>query len=125
MMKPRLIRRISSSQGSVTTAGRTEVYRQVLDPAVARVIAAYMRKTVTGGTASRAAVRGYRVCGKTGSAEVSDNKEVETNAWFTGFIDDEDHPYAISVVIEKGGAGSRMPSELAAKALERAVTYIG
>ncbi|MBQ3424354.1 MAG: hypothetical protein IJH38_04060, partial [Clostridia bacterium] len=67
----------------------------------------------------------FRVCGKTGSAEVSDNKEVETNAWFTGFIDDEDHPYAISVVIEKGGAGARMPSELAAKALERAVTYIG
>ena len=74
---------------------------------------------------TRAAIPGYAVCGKTGSAEVSDNKEVETNAWFTGFIQDDDHPYAIAVVIEGGGAGARMPSELAAKALKKAVEYVG
>jgi len=70
-------------------------------------------------------VRGYTVCGKTGSAEISDDKSVETNAWFTGFIYDEAHPYAISVVIEGGGAGARMPSELAARALEKAIEQVG
>ena len=63
--------------------------------------------------------------GKTGSAEVSDDKSVETNAWVTGFVYDDAHPYAISVVIEGGGAGARMPSELAAKALKKAVEYVG
>jgi peptidoglycan glycosyltransferase len=84
-----------------------------------------MRETVKSGTATRAAVKGLDVCGKTGSAEVSDDKTVETNAWFTGFICDEAHPYAIAVVIEGGGAGARMPSELAAKALKKTIEYVG
>ena len=60
------------------------------------------------GTAKRAAIKGLSVCGKTGSAEVSDDKSVETNAWFTGFIYDEAHPYAIAVVIEKAGSGGAL-----------------
>ena len=97
----------------------------MLDPQTAGIIADFMYQTVEDGTAARAAIKGYRVCGKTGSAEVSDNKAVETNAWFTGFIQDDAHPYAIAVVIEGGGAGARMPSELAARALKKAVEYVG
>ena len=125
MMKPWLIRRITGTQGATTSSGAPEVYRRVLDPSAADVIAGYMYDTVKSGTATRAAIKGYTVCGKTGSAEVSDNKAVETNAWFTGFLYDDDHPYAIAVVIEGGGAGARMPSELAAKALKKAVEYVG
>ena len=125
LMKPMLIERIVSTQGATTSAGAPEVYRRVLSPAVADVIAGYMRETVESGTATRAAISGLTVCGKTGSAQVSDDKTVETNAWFTGFIQDENHPYAIAVVIEGGGAGARMPSELAAKALKKSVGYVG
>ena len=125
MMKPLLIQRIANTQGAATATGKSEVYRQVLDPQTAGVIADFMYQTVESGTATRAAISGLRVCGKTGSAEVSDNKEVETNAWFTGFIQDDAHPYAIAVVIEGGGAGARMPSELAARALKKAVEYVG
>ena len=125
MMKPLLISRVVNAQGAATTTGKSEVYRQVLDPQTAGIIADFMYQTVEDGTAARAAIKGYRVCGKTGSAEVSDNKAVETNAWFTGFIQDDAHPYAIAVVIEGGGAGARMPSELAARALKKAVEYVG
>ena len=125
MMKPWLIKRIASAQGATSETGATAAYRQVLSAAVADTIAGYMYETVESGTATRAAIQGYAVCGKTGSAEVSDDKSVETNAWFTGFIRDEAHPYAISVVIEGGGAGARMPSELASKALKKAIEYVG
>ena len=125
MMKPWLIKRIANSLGATASTGAPQAYRQVLSESAASVIAGYMYETVQSGTATRAAVKGYTVCGKTGSAEVSDDKTVETNAWFTGFIYDEAHPYAISVVIEGGGAGARMPSELASKALKKAIEYVG
>ena len=125
MMKPWLIQRIRSSMGKTTATGAPAAYRQVLSESVASKIAEYMYETVQSGTATRAAIKGYTVGGKTGSAEVSNDKTVETNAWFTGFIYDEAHPYAISVVIEGGGAGARMPSELAAKALKKAIEYVG
>ena len=125
MMKPWLIDSITNSLGAATSAGTPGAYRQVLSESVAGKIAEYMYETVQSGTATRAAIKGYNVCGKTGSAEVSDDKTVETNAWFTGFVYDDLHPYAISVVIEGGGAGARMPSELAAKALKKAIEYVG
>ena len=125
MMKPWLIQRVANSQGATTATGAPSEYRRVLSANAADTIANYMEETVRSGTASRAAVGGYTVCGKTGSAQVSDDKTVETNAWFTGFIRDEAHPYAIAVVIEGGGAGARMPSELAAKALEKTVECVG
>ena len=125
MMKPMLVRKIVNSVGVSTAVGQSTVYRQVMDAGVAGTVAEYMYETVRDGTATRAQVEGYTVCGKTGSAEVSDDKSVETNAWFTGFIYDDAHPYAISVVIEGGGAGARMPSELAGKALELAVRMVG
>ena len=125
MMKPWLIRRVANALGAVSAAGAPEAYRRVLDGAAADAIAEYMYETVRGGTAARAAIDGITVCGKTGSAEVSNDKTVETNAWFTGFIHEDAHPYAIAVVVEGGGAGARMPSELAARALKKAVEYVG
>jgi peptidoglycan glycosyltransferase len=125
MMKPWLIEKITNSLGAATTTAAPTAYRKVLSESVAGKIAEYMYETVQSGTATRAAIKGLRVCGKTGSAEVSDNKEVETNAWFTGFIQDDEHPYAIAVVIEGGGAGARMPSELAARALKKTIEYVG
>lgn len=125
MMKPMLIEKVVNSLGASVAVGQPAPYRQVLDPAVAGKIAEYMYETVQSGTATRARVGNYTVCGKTGSAEVSDDKTVETNAWFTGFVYDDAHPYAISIVIEGGGAGARMPSELASRSLERAIALVG
>ena len=45
---------------------------------------------------------GLVMCGKSGTAEVGDGTN---NSWFTGFLDDEEHPYAFVVLIEKGGYG--------------------
>ena len=125
MMKPMLVERITNSLGAATTVGQPTAYRQVLSESVASKIAEYMYETVQSGTATRAQIRNYTVCGKTGSAQISDDKNVETNAWFTGFVYDDAHPYAIAVVIEGGGAGARMPSELAARALKKAMEFVG
>lgn len=125
MMKPMLIGKVVNSLGVNTAVGQSAAYRQVLSEAVAGKIAEYMYETVQSGTATRAKVKDYPVCGKTGSAEISDDKTIETNAWFTGFIYDEAHPYAVSIVIEGGGAGARMPSELASKSLKAAIDYVG
>ena len=80
-----------------------------------------MKATVEGGTGSRAAIDGYTVCGKTGSAEISDDKSVETHAWFVGYITNDNAPYAISVVVENGGSGGGVAAPLARKTLQKAI----
>ncbi|MBQ3575531.1 MAG: peptidoglycan glycosyltransferase, partial [Clostridia bacterium] len=125
MMQPYLVKDITTPLGQNTKHGAPAVYRRVMSENTANIIAEYMYETVKSGTAGKAAISGLTVCGKTGSAETSNDKEKATNAWYTGFIYDDSHPYAISVVIEEGGAGGNMAAELASASLRKAVEYVG
>ena len=121
MMKPYLIEKVMSSSGAIIKTGQPESYRQVMSPEVAGTVASYMYEAVQTGTAKKAAISGYTVCGKTGSAETSDDKTIETNAWYAGFVYDDAHPYAVAVVIEKAGAGGTQAAPIAAQALAKAI----
>lgn len=55
---------------------------------------------------------------KSGTAEVGDGT---SHSWFTGFLNDADHPYAFVVVIEHGGGGLANAGALANTLLQAAV----
>lgn len=59
---------------------------------------------------------GLAVCGKTGTAEVGGGKS--PHAWFAGFSQKSDFPYAFVVVVENGGGGYRAAAPVAAKVLQ-------
>lgn len=61
---------------------------------------------------------GLSLCAKSGTAEVGDGT---SHAWFTGFLDDEEHPYAFCVVIENGGGGLSNAGTVANTVLQAAV----
>ncbi len=61
---------------------------------------------------------GLKLCAKSGTAEVGDGT---SHAWFTGFLDDEAHPYAFVVLIENGGSGARSAGPLANTVLQKAI----
>ena len=62
---------------------------------------------------------GLTVCGKTGTAEVGE--DVPSHAWFTGFLIDEEHPYAFIVFVENGGGGLSVATPIANTVLQAAV----
>ena len=55
------------------------------------------------------------VCGKSGTAEVDNG---EPNAWFVGFLDDPENPYAFVVLVENGGSGTSVAGSVANKVLQ-------
>ena len=64
---------------------------------------------------------GLKMCGKTGSAEVSNGK---SHAWFTGFSADTSFPYAIVVCLENGGIGYNDAIPAANKTLQALVSAL-
>ncbi|MDR1261955.1 MAG: hypothetical protein LBK46_00540 [Oscillospiraceae bacterium] len=120
MMEPKLLDRASSTASGGLPVG-SSVYRKVLDDSRASILKEAMVAAVQVGTASQASIEGYRIGGKTGSAEVSSDKTVPTHAWFTGFIDDPEHPLAICVLIEGGGSGAIAAAPLAQDILREAI----
>ena len=56
------------------------------------------------------------LCAKSGTAEVGGGKA--PNSWFTGFLRNEDAPYAFVVVVEEGGSGAQTAGSVAAAVLD-------
>lgn len=121
IMEPKLMREVIDTNGNVLKSLKSETYKTWLLPDEAEFLKECMRLTVKEGTGAAAAVSGLTVCGKTGTAEVSSNKDIKPHAWFTGFIEDESDPYAVCIVIENGGGGGTAAAPAASKILSETV----
>ncbi len=64
--------------------------------------------------------KGLNLCAKSGTAQI-DKVDEHNTAWFVGFMDDEEHPYAFVVVAEKGNSGSKTAGPMANKVLQAVV----
>lgn len=114
MMEPRLLMSVETAAGSVRPLYQPKVYRTALSAKHAATLQSYMRDVVTSGTGTRAAVPGLTVCGKTGSAESSLAGSDVTYGWFIGYIENDDLPYAVSILVEsiedgEGGGSTAAP----------------
>ncbi len=114
MMEPTLLRQATTPSGSIRAAFESRVYRTALSARTAATLQEYMRAVVTSGTGTRAAVSGLTICGKTGSAESSRNGRDVTHGLFIGYIDSDELPFAVCVVVEdivdgEGGGSTAAP----------------
>ncbi len=101
LMKPYLVSEIIHSDGRRENI-KPQVIRQVLKPRTSQLISAMMVDVVEHGHGKRAAVPGYYVAGKTGTAQVSDPNgkgylKDETIGSFAGFAPAE-HPAFVMLV---------------------------
>lgn len=122
MYEPHLIKSIRTAQGGTRSLPGSFTGTRVMSESVAQALQKDMIRVVKSGTGTRAALsNGYVVAGKTGSAEVSNDKSVDTHAWFVGYVANDNAPYAICVMIENGGSGGGVAAPLARKILQKAI----
>jgi penicillin-binding protein 2 len=67
------------------------------------------------GTGTRARVDGFRVCGKTGTAEVWKGKDKHYVVWFASFAPFDNPRYAVVVMVDHGASGGATCAPVAAK----------
>ncbi len=119
MMEPKLLHSVINSNNRITKSLTQTVYSTPLSTEEAQALQQLMVAVVESGTGTRAQIDGYTVGGKTGTAQVGSN--VEDHAWFTGFVLSDDHPYAITVVVENGGSGGTVAAPIARNVLKKAI----
>ncbi|NNE19771.1 MAG: transpeptidase family protein [Myxococcales bacterium] len=107
LMQPTLVRRLSDGHGVTIEENRPRVRRQVVPRRVAKLVGQMLTAvTEPGGTAIEAAVDGYLVAGKTGTAQKADyvHGGYAKDKWlasFIGFAPAEKPAVVISVVIDE------------------------
>ncbi|MGB5546720.1 MAG: penicillin-binding protein 2, partial [Polyangiales bacterium] len=107
LMRPMLVRRLADGHGTTIEENKPQVRRQVVPRRVAKLVGQMLTAvTEPGGTAIEAAVDGYLVAGKTGTAQKADyiHGGYAKDKWlasFIGFAPAERPAVVISVVIDE------------------------
>ncbi len=114
VMRPYLVDAVLTPELDVLPKTDPEEISQAVDAETADVLTDLMVATVDEGTASAAAIPGYDVAGKTGTAQ-SGQDDVPPYAWFTSFAPAEDPEVAVAVMIESAPGTER--GEIAGGAL--------
>ncbi len=106
LLKPKIVKALVANDGTVVETFPTEVVRQVIKPQTARRMREALQKvTETGGTATLAAVPGYKVAGKTGTAKRHNphGRGYLANSYtvsFAGMLPAQDPAFVAVVVID-------------------------
>ncbi len=116
MMRPYLVSRVETHNGTVVRSFSPEKLGTVISQSEAQILKQFMRKVVTEGTATSLNTDAYSVAGKTGSAEYG-TKKGNSHSWFVCFSPVEDPQIAISVILEEAGSGSEYAVPVAKKIL--------
>ncbi|BBB93267.1 MAG TPA: stage V sporulation protein D [Methylomusa anaerophila] len=104
LLRPQIVREVRDKSGQIIRGFQPDVVRQVIDPAIAKEVKGILEKVVEEGTGRNAYVEGFRIAGKTGTAQkvgaggYLPDKYV---ASFAGFAPADNPQVALLVVIDE------------------------
>ena len=104
LVKPYIVKKVTSPDGKVLQEGKTEVVRTVITPEVAEEMRTMMEKVVSEGGGKTAQIKGYKIAGKTGTAEKLSPKGGYIPgvyiASFVGFVPSDAPRYAMIIMLD-------------------------
>jgi peptidoglycan glycosyltransferase len=116
-VNPYLVSELISPQGTVTSKGKTVELGQYFSPSVASQLNDLLRSNVRD-KYSDSLFPGMQMCGKTGTAEVSDDDNIKPNGLFVGYSQRDDMPFAIIVIAENSKFSSTTAVPVASKVMK-------
>jgi cell division protein FtsI (penicillin-binding protein 3) len=134
LLEPILVRRITDGRGRVIREGVPHVRRETVSPQIAHLMTEMLTAvTEEGGTAVEAAVPGFRVAGKTGTAQKADPATGKYSpdrftASFTGIVPADRPRLVIAVVLDEpmiGHAGGDHAGPVFRRVAEASLRYLG
>ena len=119
LMKPTLTRRVVDPDGRTVEDVAPEEQAEVMSPTAAGRLRAMMENVVREGTGTQAALAGIDVAGKTGTAEIIADQDLN-QPWFIGFAPAGRPIAAVAVTVERvpGGQGGTVAAPIAKAVLQ-------
>lgn len=132
LMKPYVIREIADGNGDVIEQGSPKVISNPITEETSSTMRMLLEKVVSEGGGKNARVTGYRVGGKTGTAQVYVDGVVSSDTHigsFLGFAPADDPQIALLVIVEEADVavdfGSQTAAPFARDILEKSLNYLG
>ena len=132
VLEPYIVSEVLDADGNTVERNEKTVLRQVISQQTSETMRDLMERVVTEGTASAAKTPGYRVGGKTGTAQVyvdgviSADKHIGS---FLGFAPMDDPQIAVLFIVDEADVpvdyGSTTAAPFARDVLEQSLLYLG
>ena len=127
--EPHVVKQIQDENGNVTETKDPVLVRKTISKETSDIIKDYMYGVVEEGTGKSAAVEGYAIGGKTGTAEKLPRRNGKYLVSFIGYAPQENPQVVVYVVINEpnaqGQANSGFATELASKIMGEIFPYLG
>jgi peptidoglycan glycosyltransferase len=117
LMRPYIVQAVRAGD-AVSFQAQPEPLRRAITPQAAQQLRAVMQRSVEIGYAAPVALPGVTIGAKTGTAETATG---EPHAWFIALAPLEQPRFAIAVIVEHGGEGSRSALPVARQVLAAAL----
>lgn len=132
LMKPYIVQAVYNEDGSVYEETKPQALRRVIEPATDKTIVGLLEQVVATGGGQKARVKGYRIAGKTGTAQKIrvdsvGYKDGSYIASFCGFAPVEDPEVALLVIIDDPSGiyyGGQIAAPVAAKIFQQLFLYL-
>lgn len=132
LLKPHVVKMIKNANGSTYAETRVEEVRQTIESATDKTLVGLLEQVVATGGGRKAAVRGYRIAGKTGTAQKINEygtgyTEGAYIASFCGFGPVEDPKITLLVVIDEPSGtfyGGQIAAPVAGRIFSQVFRYM-
>ena len=133
LMKPYVVSEIRGPEGHLLKRVSPQVRRRVVSPETAHMVTKILEGVVTDGTGGKAAIPGFRVAGKTGTAQKIDPRTGSYSVSrfvtsFAGYVPADNPRLAMIVVIDEpqGDAwGGTVAAPVFSRVGEQVLSYLG
>ena len=130
LMTPRLVSQLVDNEGNVVKTFEPEVKRQVISESTSKTLLKLMEGVVSEGTGSNAYVPGYRVAGKTGTAQKIVDGRYAPGKYIGSFVaiaPADDPKIAVLVIVDEPEGiyyGGSVAAPIAGELIEETLSYL-
>ncbi|MBC8590716.1 penicillin-binding transpeptidase domain-containing protein [Wansuia hejianensis] len=117
LMKPRLVKEMVDDEGKIVNSFEPEVIRKVVSKQTSKTVLSLLESVVSEGSGSRAYIPGYKVGGKTGTAQKIIDGRYAPGKYigsFVGVAPIDNPQIAILVIVDEPSAGTYYGGSVAA-----------
>ncbi len=132
LLKPYIVKSVIDSDGNIIKQNEKTVVRRVIKEETSAIVREILENVVENGGGKNAKIPGFRVGGKTGTAQKYDNGKVSSGkliASFIGFAPADDPEFVCLILVDEPKVGTIFGSTVAAPfvkdVLEEVLVYYG
>ncbi|MBJ6363151.1 penicillin-binding transpeptidase domain-containing protein [Paenibacillus sp. GCM10012307] len=133
LMEPHLVKQIEDPVTKTTQVIQPKVVRQVISEETSKKVGEYLEQVVSDGTGRNAQIEGYRIAGKTGTAQkVSGGKGYSENKFivsFIGYAPVENPKIVVYVVVDEpndpNAGGGKVAAPVFQSIVEKSLRHLG